>query len=98
MNTEEAGEPYLWLADTYDTLPDWEPAHPAEGTVGPVDENWRSPFISSSIQEIAAFIKAAPKPSKPLCKRFFAILQRERYEKDKQLLIYRISDGDSGER
>ena len=64
-------------------------------------ETWRSPFIGSSIQEVAAFIEAAPKPSKPLCKRFFAVLRKEQYEEDKQLLIYKICDDQvegSGER
>jgi hypothetical protein len=66
-----------------------------------VKETWRSPFIGSSIQEVAAFVEAAPKPPKPLCKRFFAVLQKEQYEQHKTLLIYKILDApvdDSGER
>lgn len=64
-------------------------------------ETWRSPFIGASIQEIAAFIEAAPKPPKPLCKRLFAVLREEQYEEHKQLLIYKILDvpaNGSGER
>jgi len=57
-----------------------------------VEETWRSPFIGSSAQEVAAFIASAPKPPKPLCKRFFAVLQKELYERNKQLLIYKILD------
>ena len=100
MNVEAGSEPYLWLADTYDTLPDWDPARPTEGTTSPVKETWRSPFIGSSIEEVAAFIEAAPKPPKPLCKRFFAVLQKQQYEEHKQLLIYKIPEaqvGGSGE-
>jgi hypothetical protein len=48
------------------------------------------------MQEVAAFIGAAPKPPKPLCKRFFAVLQKEQYENSKQVLIYKILD-DSGD-
>jgi hypothetical protein len=92
MNIEEAGEPYLWLADTHDTLSDWDPTRPVKGTSGPVDASWRSPFIGASVQEITAFIEATPKPPKPLCQRFFAVLQKEQYERSKQVLIYKIPD------
>jgi hypothetical protein len=96
-NAEEEGEPYLWLADTYDTLPDYDPDNPAaDGTLGPVDSNWRSPFVGSSVEEVAAFIKVAPKPPKPLCKRFFAVLRKEQFEQNKQLLIYKILDTEEG--
>jgi hypothetical protein len=62
-----------------------------------VNSDWRSPFVGSSLQEIVAFIKAVPKPSKPLCKRFFAVLQKEQYEQNKQLSIYKILDGSEDE-
>lgn len=42
-----------------------------------------------------AFIEAAPKPSKPLCKRFFAVLDKKRYEQDQRLLIYKTPEGPS---
>lgn len=89
-NLEVTDEPYLWLADTYDTLPDYDPSNPPEGTSGTVDSAWRSPFIGSSLQQIAAFILAAPKPPKPLCRQFFAVLEKKRYEQDKKVLIYKI--------
>jgi hypothetical protein len=93
MDMEEQGEPLLWLADTYDTIPDYDPASPgAQGTLGPVDSNWRSPFIGSSVEEVASFIRATPKPTKPLSKLFFAVLQKERFEQSKQILIYKILD------
>jgi hypothetical protein len=93
-NTEATDEPYLWLADKYDTVPDYDPDNPATGTSGPVDSHWRSPFIGCSVEEIATFIQAAPKPRKTLCKRFFAALQKEQYEQDQQLFIYKIPVGD----
>ena len=89
-NSEVTDEPYLWLADTYDTLSDYNPSNPPEGTSSTVDSAWRSPFIGSSLQDIAAFIEAAPKPPKPLCKEYFAVLEKKRYEQDKKLLIYKI--------
>jgi hypothetical protein len=89
-NMDVTDEPYLWLADTHDTLPDYDPANPAEGNRGAVDSDWRSPFIGSSVEEVAGFIQAVPKPPKPLCKRFFAVLQKHRYEDKKQVLIYTI--------
>lgn len=45
------------------------------------------------MEEVASFIQAAAKPPKPLCKRFFAVLQKENYEHRKQLMIYKIIDG-----
>lgn len=87
-NSEETEEPYLWLADSYDTLPNYNPADPAAKGTQSVRENWRSPFIGSSVEEVAAFIQATPKPPKPLCKQFFAVLQKKQYEQSRQLLIY----------
>jgi hypothetical protein len=93
LSTEEEGEPLLWLADTYDTIPDYNPTSPgAQGTLSPIDSNWRSPFIGSSVEEVAAFISATPKPPKPLNKLFFAVLQKERFEQSKQILIYKIRE------
>jgi hypothetical protein len=91
-NLEVTDEPYLWLADTYDTLPDYDPSNPPEGTLSTVDGTWRSPFIGSSLQDVVAFIEAARKPPKPLCKSYFAILEKKRYEQDKKVLIYRIPE------
>jgi hypothetical protein len=93
LSAEEEGDSYLWLADTYDTLPDYNPENPgAEGTLIPVDGGWRSPFVGSSVETVAAFIRAAPKPPKPLCKTFFAVLRKEQFEQSKQLTVYKILD------
>lgn len=92
INTEETEEPILWLADTYDTLPDHNPADPAAKGTQSVPDDWLSPFIGSSVEEVATFIQATPKPPKPLSKQFFAVLQKEQYEQSKQLLIYHIPE------
>jgi hypothetical protein len=39
---------------------------------------------------VANFIRNAPKPPKPLCKRFFAVLQKERFERSGELLVCKI--------
>lgn len=91
LSKEEQGLSILWLADRYDTLPNYDPENPgAEGTLGLLDSNWRSPFAGSSVEQVAAFIRGVPKPPKPLCKHFFAVLTRERFEQSKELLIYSI--------
>lgn len=55
-NEEKAGK-YLWLADTYDTIPDYSPTELGlQGTLGPIDSNWRSPFVGFSVEAAAAFI------------------------------------------
>lgn len=88
MNMEETEEAYLWLADTYDTIPDYDPANPsAEGTAGAIETSWRSPFIGVSLEVIAAFVRAAPKPPKPLCKDFFAVLRKAQDSGMEQVLI-----------
>ena len=92
INAEEADEPILWLADTYDTITDHNPEDPAAKGTQAVHDSWSSPFIGSSVEEVAAFIQATPKPPKPLSKQFFAVLQREKYEQSKQLLIYHIPE------
>ena len=59
LNTERMGEPYIWLADTYDSIPDYNPEDPGtQGTLGPIDSNWRSPFVDSTVAEVAAFVHA----------------------------------------
>jgi hypothetical protein len=81
----------LWLADTYDTIPDYDPEEPGpKGIPYPIDSEWRSPFVGSSVEEVAAFIRASPRPPKPLSNRYFAVLRKEQYEQHKQVLIYRI--------
>ena len=79
------------MADTYDTIPDHNPADPAAKGTQAVHDGWSSPFIGTSVEEVAAFIQATPKPPKPLSKQFFAVLHKEQYEQSKKVLIYHIT-------
>jgi hypothetical protein len=93
LSVEDEGASYLWLADRSDTLPNYDPDNPgAEGTLGLLDINWRSPFVGSSVEDVAAFVRAAPKPPKPLSKLFFVVLRKELFEQSKQAFIYKILD------
>jgi hypothetical protein len=100
-NTEEADEPYLWLADTYASLPDYRPNYRTFGTRTPINKDWKSPFVGKTIADAANFVRNAPKPPKPLCKRFFAVLQQDRFEQSGELLICKIlskqNEGDEDE-
>ncbi|KAF2170363.1 hypothetical protein M409DRAFT_19183 [Zasmidium cellare ATCC 36951] len=85
------GEHYLWPADTYSTLPrlrHWP--HP-ETVRPPIDPNWRSLFIGKTLQQPARFVRNAPKP---LCRTFFAVLERERYERDGCIRVCKVVSAD----
>jgi hypothetical protein len=78
---EEPVDHCLWLADTHDTILDHDPTEQRlQGTRHPIDSNLRSPFVGSSVEAAAAFIRAAPRPPKALSKSFFAVLRKEQYE------------------
>jgi hypothetical protein len=84
------GARVVQLADTYDLLPNWDPNAAPEGTDPNIATIWRSPFIGKSLIEVASWIRHIPKPPKPINKTYFAVLQRERYEQSKQVLICRV--------
>ncbi|KXS95496.1 hypothetical protein AC578_8802 [Pseudocercospora eumusae] len=88
---EDDEDYYLWLADSYDKLPEIDEEQRTVGTVPPVDASWQSPFIGKTIQEAAEFVQNAPKP---LCKVFFAVLEKGRYEKDNKVTICKIVHGE----
>lgn len=85
---------YIWLADKYDELPDYSGGMSARGTEAPIDAAWQSPFVGKTVQDALAFVRSAPKPPKPLWKLFFAVLEKERYEKHDQLLICKAIGGE----
>lgn len=87
------GAQYLWLADTYAHLPDYHSGASAEGTATPIDAAWQSPFIGKTVHDALAFIRNAPKPPKPLCKVFCAVLQKDPFEQRNELLICREVEG-----
>jgi hypothetical protein len=55
-----------------------------------VDQSWTSPFVGRSIEDVANFIRNIPKPPKPLCKTFFAVMQKDLYDRKDKLFIYKI--------
>lgn len=84
----------MWLADTYDSLHDYDGAT-HEGTDIPVDPSWHSPFIGKSAADAVEFIRNAPKPPKPLCKSYYALLKKDIHEEHGYLLICKAIDGES---
>jgi hypothetical protein len=80
----------IWLADTYENLPDVRPTYMLEGTGWPISSSWRSPFVSKSIEDAANFVRNVSKPPKPLNKTWFAVMQKDRFEKSGQLLVCKI--------
>lgn len=86
---ENPGCYFLWLADAYDTLP----AITEERTMAtrpPITLHWRSPFLNKSLQDVADFVRSAPKP---LCRLYFAVLEKERYLNDNEIRLCKI-EGD----
>ena len=84
------GARVLQLADAYDSLPNWDRNAAPEGTEPSIATTWRSPFIGKSLLEVAAWIRRIPKPPKPINKTYFAVLQKDLYEQNKQVLICRL--------
>lgn len=78
------------MADAYSNLPNYRPNYKIDGTASPISKDWRSPFVGKSIEDAANFIRNAPKPPKPLCKRFFAVLQKDKSDQSPSLLICKI--------
>lgn len=70
----------------------------AHGNRAPISEQWKSPFIGETLRQIGAFIRNAPKPSKPLCNEICAVLTKEPYEERGEILICKIPPvGDESE-
>jgi len=88
-NEAETDVQYIWLADSYDTLPDANPPRTIQGTHAPISDEWRSPFIGQSLRQVANFIRDAPAPPKPIDKEYCAVLRKEDYEND-AILICKI--------
>ena len=87
----------VWLADDdYENLPDFNGAAFIEGTRPTVEASWRSPFIGKSLAEAVAWVRGVPKPPKPVCKKFFAVLQKDLYESKGEVLICKVKRNKSG--
>lgn len=85
------GDLTLWLADSYDSLPDYR-GRSTLGTSFPVDADWHSPFIGKTVPDAITFIKNAPKPPKPLSKRFCAVVTKEYLEEGLILICKSLED------
>jgi hypothetical protein len=86
------GDYTLWLADNYDTLPDYI-GESMPATITPVDPAWRSHFLSKTIPDVVAYMRATPKPPKPLNKTFCAVLTKEGLELG-QIFICKSLEGE----
>jgi hypothetical protein len=88
----DVGRSGIWLAgDTdYETLPDFNGPYYIEGTKPTVEATWRSPFVGKSLAEAVEWVRDIPKPPKPVCKVFFAVLQKDRFEQNGEVLICKI--------
>jgi hypothetical protein len=60
--------------------------------MAPIDANWRSPF--TSLDEAVEFVRNAPKPPKPLCKAFCAVLEKKRYQEQGELLFAKLDENE----
>lgn len=89
----------VWLADDYDTMPDFN-ALPHETGIS-VRLNWRSPVVRKtaedrrSLADAVAFISNIPKSPKPINKAFFAALDKDLYEKTGKVLKCKIIEGET---
>lgn len=92
-NIETSDDAYLWLVDTYENLPNFNGAYFIKGTQAAVDASWQSPFATRSLSEIATWVRGIPKPSKAICKRYFAVVQKNLYEQHGQVLMCKIIKG-----
>ncbi|SMR45872.1 unnamed protein product [Zymoseptoria tritici ST99CH_1E4] len=93
-NFEDSKDEHLWLAEDYNSLPDLPDieldVQVASGTSRPLNPRWKSRFEGKTIQDAADFLGSVPKPRKPLCKTYFAVLNKMRYQEHDQILICKI--------
>jgi hypothetical protein len=87
---DTGGARVVQLADSYDLLPNWGPNAAPEGKEPTIATTWQSPFIGKPLVEVATWIQHIPKPPKPINKTYFAVLQKELYEQNKQALVCRV--------
>lgn len=56
------GSSDLWLADTYERLPDFQGAKRIQGTKV-ADTTWQSLFLGQSLADASAWVRGIPKTS-----------------------------------
>jgi hypothetical protein len=76
-----------WPPNVFDSLPDFDINGMREGTEPNVAATWQSPFLGKRLAYVNSWI---PKPPKRINKRFFAVLQKELYERDGKVLICKV--------
>ena len=96
-NEDEANAQYIWLADSYDTMPDSNHPWIVEGTHAPISDDWRSPFTGHSLRQVAAFVRNAPSPPEPIDKQYCAVLRREDCERNSITICKIPPEGDDSE-
>ncbi|KAM3422922.1 hypothetical protein BST61_g405 [Cercospora zeina] len=90
---EDFGDECLWLADDYNVLPDFYFSAPSDpGTKLPLDPDWQSPFRGKTATDAARFPRSVPKPRKPLCKTYFAILDKALYKEHGYVLVCKVME------
>jgi len=89
----------IHLADDkeYDSLPDFNGLMAVAGKAPSIPTTWRSPFLGKSLAEITEWVRKIPKPSKAVCKSFFAVLQKELHEERGMVLVCKVVDGEGDE-
>jgi len=89
----EGAEPTVSRSNAFDSLPDFDKNSDAEGTEANVPVAWQSPFAGRSLGYVSSWVACIPKPPKAVNKTYFAVLQRELYERDGKVLICRRFEG-----
>jgi hypothetical protein len=97
-NIEDCGDAIFWLADDHKNLPDLpdvgSPTPKSGASEPPLDPAWKSPFQANTMQDAADYLRSVPKPRKPLCKTYFAVLDETQYkERDTVLICKILEDG-----
>lgn len=85
------GSSDLWLADTYERLPDFQGAKCIQGTKVVVDTAWQSPFLGKPLADASAWVRRIPKPPKAINKKYFVVLKRDIFEKQGKVIICKVS-------
>ena len=87
------GSSDLWLADTYERLPDFQGVKCIQGTMV-ADTTWQSPFLGQTLADASTWVRGIPKPPKAINKKYYVVLKREIFEKQGKVIICKALDGE----
>ncbi|EME40305.1 hypothetical protein DOTSEDRAFT_28201 [Dothistroma septosporum NZE10] len=65
-NEDEATGTCFWLAEHNNKLPDFT-GMSVDVESAPIDENWRQHFVGATLEDLADYVRAVPRPPKWLC-------------------------------